>query len=334
MDITITFSDDATTEAVLTHWLFNSGSFVRSGQVIAEAMLDKVSLEVVAPIDGYLSIIVTDDQAFHSGDTVAVIGDQPQPSPTSMEQSEDLGAHDPKEFVPVTPAVRRFAKDRNIDLSAVQSAYPNQKLSIRLLEEWIQKPSSGSKIPWDTFRRTLIDNLRNPGAIPFTVHRKLVWPHSLEEHGLVLPVVCHAVQKSLGTHPRLHGWIDDEGFVQAPELAMGIAVSREQKLFVHTISPAPESFSAWQTALAQIKKGNLNLTHRPSFTVSNLGPWGIEYFTPVLSAPGVAILGVGALQADGLPVSLTVDHRWVDGVDAAQFLMEVSSQIMTIPAKK
>jgi pyruvate dehydrogenase E2 component (dihydrolipoamide acetyltransferase) len=64
-----------------------------------------------------------------------------------------------------------------------------------------------------------------------------------------------------------------------------------------------------------------------TITVSNLGAFGVEYFTPVLNLPQVAILGIGALsskmEACELPLSLTFDHRAADGADAARFLAEL-----------
>ena len=74
-----------------------------------------------------------------------------------------------------------------------------------------------------------------------------------------------------------------------------------------------------------------------TFTISNLGAFGIEHFTPVLNAPEVAILGVGSLtnapvERDGalalekrMGLSLTVDHQAVDGAPGARFLNELST---------
>jgi pyruvate dehydrogenase E2 component (dihydrolipoamide acetyltransferase) len=77
-----------------------------------------------------------------------------------------------------------------------------------------------------------------------------------------------------------------------------------------------------------------------TFTVSNLGMYGVDGFTPIVNPPEVAILGVGRIRehpvpaADGrvawrsmVPLSLTVDHRAVDGVPAAQFLAAVASRL-------
>jgi len=76
-----------------------------------------------------------------------------------------------------------------------------------------------------------------------------------------------------------------------------------------------------------------------TFTVSNLGAFGIEYFTPIINLPQCAILGIGAIRQepimdgsevvnkDQLPFSLTFDHRIVDGAPAAKFLQTLCQLI-------
>jgi pyruvate dehydrogenase E2 component (dihydrolipoamide acetyltransferase) len=68
-----------------------------------------------------------------------------------------------------------------------------------------------------------------------------------------------------------------------------------------------------------------------TFTISNLGAFGIRYFTPILNPPQVAILGVGAAAKDLagsiFPLSLTFDHRVNDGVVAATFLLSVQEHL-------
>jgi pyruvate dehydrogenase E2 component (dihydrolipoamide acetyltransferase) len=92
------------------------------------------------------------------------------------------------------------------------------------------------------------------------------------------------------------------------------------------------------------KKGSINpdliATEAASFTVSNLGGYGVEWFTPVLNLPQTAILGVGTIVprpkdlgsgvyafVPYMGLSLTYDHRSIDGGQATRFLKEVATQI-------
>ena len=105
-------------------------------------------------------------------------------------------------------------------------------------------------------------------------------------------------------------------------------------------------FSSVSKDLAQQAiAGNINpdLLSGATFTVSNLGGFGIESFTPLLNVPQVAILGVDAIfpravvNADGsfgveqrIGFSLTADHRVIDGADAARFLQDLASYVENI----
>jgi pyruvate dehydrogenase E2 component (dihydrolipoamide acetyltransferase) len=129
---------------------------------------------------------------------------------------------------------------------------------------------------------------------------------------------------------------------------LGLAVDTPRGLLVPTVLDASartlRDFSATTKALAaDCQAGTIapDLLTGATFTVTNLGSFGIEGFTPILNAPQTAILGVSAIvprptiDADGhvtgaerrLGLSLTADHRVVDGADAARFLSQLVSAI-------
>src|SRR4029077_6898335 len=127
------------------------------------------------------------------------------------------------------------------------------------------------------------------------------------------------------------------------EINVGLAVALEEGLMVPVLKRAdqlPLSAMAGETRrLAQAARtGKLSLPELEggTFTVSTLGTFGIDFFTPVITPGQVGILGVGRLrdsvrwEADDKPVrtqvltlSITFDHRAVDGAPAAQFLQTV-----------
>lgn len=123
---------------------------------------------------------------------------------------------------------------------------------------------------------------------------------------------------------------------------LGIAVDTERGLMVPTVFDAQRltlsELAKQAKTLAvdcQSGKANPDVLRGASFTISNIGPTGIESFTPVINPPQTAILGVCSLtkrvkEKDGTPVfypciplSLTIDHRAVDGAPAAKFLSEL-----------
>jgi len=123
---------------------------------------------------------------------------------------------------------------------------------------------------------------------------------------------------------------------------LGIAVDTEKGLMVPVIHEANKlSFEALnQKAKAQQQKAlNNQLKNEDinggTFAVTNLGGLGIDFFTPILNPPQVGILGVGKLQSYvdledtkvtqkwQLPLSITFDHRAIDGAPAARFLQTI-----------
>ncbi len=123
---------------------------------------------------------------------------------------------------------------------------------------------------------------------------------------------------------------------------LGIAVDTERGLMVPTVFDAQkltlsELAKQAKTLAADCQSGKANpdVLKGASFTISNIGPTGIESFTPVINPPQTAILGVCSLtkrvkEKDGspvfypcIPLSLTIDHRAVDGAPAAKFLSEL-----------
>src|SRR5690606_12135430 len=133
---------------------------------------------------------------------------------------------------------------------------------------------------------------------------------------------------------------------------LGIAVNTDRGLMVPVLKNADEySLSTLSKALKalieQCRNGKIDPEllsgNAASFTVSNLGSFGVEMFTPVLNLPQVAILGVNTitnrleqsssgeiLSIPYLGLSLTYDHRAIDGVPASIFLAEVKNQIETL----
>lgn len=161
-----------------------------------------------------------------------------------------------------------------------------------------------------------------------------------------LPFFIKAVQKALVNHPRLNASVEEDAIVQKKYYNIGVATDTPQGLIVPVLKDVDkmdikeitkrggelfEKTRERKMDLADLKGG--------TFTISNIGSVGGGYFTPILNYPEVAILGVGLFMdkvvvRDGqfvatkvVPLSLTYDHRVVDGSHAAAFIAEVISMI-------
>lgn len=162
-------------------------------------------------------------------------------------------------------------------------------------------------------------------------------------------IITRLVAGVLKRHPLLTGrWDEDAIVVPADdELHLGIAVDTKEGLLVPVVRNAgglslTDLADLSRRLVEQARAGQLVAAdmHGGVFTISNLGAFGIDAFTPIINLPEAAILGLGTIRRepvvldDGqivarhqLSLSLTIDHRIVDGAPAARFLQDVASAI-------
>ncbi len=152
-------------------------------------------------------------------------------------------------------------------------------------------------------------------------------------------MVLYAVSRVLPNHPEINANVVDNTFRKFKHANIGMAVDTDRGLLVPVIFGAEkltlaEMAQKTKEAAGKAREGKLAPDDMSggSFTVSNLGSMGVESFTPVINPPQTAILGVccttNRVKADGsvypaMGLSLTFDHRAVDGAPAAKFLKEL-----------
>lgn len=161
--------------------------------------------------------------------------------------------------------------------------------------------------------------------------------------------VCFAVIQALQKFPNLNSHCLGDAMRLFKAVNLGLAVDTERGLMVPAVPHADAmDIVTLSKALKKVaedsKKGSVNpdllSPEAASFTVSNLGGFGVEWFTPIINVPQSAILGVGTIVPrpkvlpDGayafvpyLGLSLTYDHRAIDGGEATRFLKQVAAEI-------
>ena len=164
--------------------------------------------------------------------------------------------------------------------------------------------------------------------------------------------VCFAVIKALQKFPNVNSHCLGDAMRIFKTVNLGCAVDTERGLMVPVIKNADELnivglSKELKKAADACKKGSFNpdllSAEAGSFTVSNLGGYGVEWFTPIINVPQSAILGVGTIVARPkdlgagvyafvpyLGLSLTYDHRAIDGGEATRFLKQVATEIETL----
>jgi pyruvate dehydrogenase E2 component (dihydrolipoamide acetyltransferase) len=159
--------------------------------------------------------------------------------------------------------------------------------------------------------------------------------------------IIRAIALALHHHPVVNASWSDEAITEHGEVHIGVAVSTPEGLITPVIRNADEKsvmdIAAEVRALAEKAK---NRKLKPdeyqgsTFTISNLGAWGIEEFTAIINPPNAAILAIGAAEAraivdanrqivvrDRMKVTLSCDHRIVDGAAGADFLRTLRQYI-------
>jgi pyruvate dehydrogenase E2 component (dihydrolipoamide acetyltransferase) len=161
-----------------------------------------------------------------------------------------------------------------------------------------------------------------------------------------LHLVIKATARALKEHPRMNAIQKEHEIELVQEINVGVAVSLQEGLMVPTIRRADEKH------LAELAKESRDLANKAregkasydevtgsTFTITNLGSYGIDAFTPIINSPQIGILGVGRVVEKPVVyqgeiakrammfLSLTFDHRVIDGAPAAEFLRTVTGHL-------
>lgn len=333
-------------EGKVSEWLKAVGDRVSKGEVIAVVESDKASFDVESPADGYLTHIhVEGGHTVAVGTAIGEVADQ-------MGMAESAAQTPQKPIrISATPVAKKLAQELGIDLSLVTATSSDgmiSKTDVQLFAD--QRHSNVASHTADSSQ----NNMRRAISAAVTSSWRSV-PHvALHSHANVdtlmnlesleiTPSIVRACALALVKHPSLNGWQLDAGFQASEASHLGISISLPSGVVNAVIHHAEKlsipSISQEIKTLAELAKTNQlkgkNMTGA-SFTVSNLGRWGVDSFAPIIDAPQVAILGVGRVQKVAvetesgelafqkqLSLTLVFDHRANDGVEAAQLLQSI-----------
>lgn len=276
-----------------------------------------------------------------------------------------------REGPPVTPAARRLARDLGVDLGSVRGTGPGGRITRQDVERAAAKAGAGGaapegagaaeRIPMVGARRTIAErmlrSLQSSAQITLTTEADVT--PLVERRKRLDPawqvtytdMVIEAVAGALRAHPLLNSRVEGDAIVLVPEVHIGVAVAVEHGLMVPVIrdadrKPLPAIAAEARSLAERARAGKLSPDELVggTFTITNLGPEGIDAFTPILNPPQAAILGVGRIVPKPavfngaicirslMHLSLTFDHRILDGAPAAAFLAEIVRRLQEGPS--
>ena len=302
--------------------------------------------------------------------TIEVQGADPI-SVAHVEAAAQQAKREPR--VKATPAARRMAADAGIDLEKLASDKPSGRIRLEDVEAVLAArapapeaptavPARGEVVSLTQIRRLvaqrMTESAHSTAAVTLNTEADATEMVTLRERlkasltsaSMIAPTYTDLLVKltsvALQEHPMLNAqWLDD-GILLPDAIHIAVAVDTEAGLLVPVIRNAPslsvqriaeESRSMVEKARArQLGPDDLQ---GGTFTITNLGMYGIDTFSPIINPPQCAILGVGrivgkpAVWNDQLvarkrmALSLTFDHRIVDGGAAARFLNTIREYV-------
>ncbi len=349
----VLYEVEAPASGTLAITLFDEGATVECGMAVA--VIAEVS-EDVATVAARYSQIKSALQPAHR--------DSPVTSPPPANQT---AAANPsrRDRHAASPVARKLASELGVDLDKIEGTGPGGRITREDVERGAKSPAtlqpaisasapSADRVAFRGVRKVIAErmhqSLRSSAQItiaaeadvtPATEFRARL---SCEFDFSYTDMMIHAVARALMRHPRMNARLNENGaeivvFVNAN---VGIAVALDEGLIVPVVNRA-ESKSLREIAVEsralgeKARAGNLKLEDVTggTFTITNLGMFGIDAFTPILNPGETGILGVGRIvekpavyrgeiaKRAVLWLSLTFDHRVLDGAPAAQFLQSV-----------
>ncbi|MGI2328980.1 dihydrolipoamide acetyltransferase family protein [Planococcus sp. YIM B11945] len=359
-------------ESLIVIWFVSEGDKVKEGDRLVEVQTEKAITEIEAEISGTIrDILVERGESVKAGEVLATIdpaGGVKEEDDYKKENVTQVKSQAAIEETPtveesnmrVAPGLRRLAKELAVQLPMVGGTGRNGKIT----EEDIRRAAAGNSleqseiqtnnlnegIPFEGIRaviaRRMTESLKDSAQLTITSWADVT---DLEEKKAAIDEVIGwtaligaAVAQTLPAHMALNAHVFEASVQPKSYIHLGFAIDTIQGLQVAVVRDAnkqtPADLHKTLMELAEkTRNGKLSVNESSgsTFTITSLGQYHIQFFTPIINPPEAAILGIGQIEPhlelrDGimaermrLPLSLTFDHRAIDGAPAAQFLSDL-----------
>jgi pyruvate/2-oxoglutarate dehydrogenase complex dihydrolipoamide acyltransferase (E2) component len=348
------------TEAEIARWLVAEGDHVEEDGPLVEVQTDKTTVEIPSPRAGtVLKILVAEGDVAPVGAVLVVIGEAGE----QLLRAVDAGAGgapasepivavvptDPTAAVRATPAVRQLAKELGVELIGLRGSGPGG----RIVEGDVRAAAGaattvGRRIPVRGIRRAIAEQVTR-------THREVPAVTFVEECdftgvdlSLLVALAIHASADALGRFPELNARLEGDEIVLLDRVDVGVAVQTDAGLVVPVVRRcdrlALDEIASEVRRLADgARAGTLSAEELrdSTFTVTSAGKLGGLFVTPLVNHPEVAILGLHRIDARPVVrggavvirqvgnVSVSFDHRVVDGARAAAFCLDVIERLQS-----
>jgi len=418
-DVVMPQMGESIVEGTLTKWLKKPGEHVERDEPLFEISTDKVDTEIPSPAAGTLrEVLVEEGKTVGINTVVARIEDgagngaapaakpaavtsaapppsapapqAPPPAPIPAAAPVAAAPEPAEPAGPLSPLVRKMARENNIDLSRVKGTGAGGRITRQDVEAYLAAgqapaaaparpapvqappaspgyvppaPASPAKVrvePMSTMRQKIAEHMvlsKRTSAHVTTIHRvdmtKVAKVRDRQKadfqarYGIsltYLPFVVRAAVEALRTYPIVNASIEGTNILYHNDINIGIAVALENGLIVPVIRNADErNVLGLQRSIVDLASRARSRQLKPdevqggTFSITNFGSFGSLVGTPIINQPQVAIMGVGAVTKEPVVIddaiairsmcylSLTFDHRLIDGALADQFTAKAKS---------
>ncbi len=354
-------------EGILVTWFVEPGARIREGDLVAEVQVEKTSAEVRAPAHGTIAeLLVEPGAVIVQGRPIATLNAveglvepvhtptlmSPEPPAAGTPASAPAAAAAPAgRPVAASPAARRLALELGVDLTSIAGTGPDGRIVEANVRAAAGEASSAGLVALTPMRRAIAERMRRGllEAAQLTITAEADVTALADElaassarsgqRATYTAAIVRASALALRHHPRAGAEWTGEGIRLPERIDIGVAVALDDGLVVPVVrDAATKSLEQLDAEVADLARRartaqlSEDETLGAVFSVTNLGSYRVDAFTPLLNPPQAAILGIGRARprpavVDGTIVvrtlvvlSLTFDHRVLDGAPAAAFL--------------
>ncbi len=346
---------ESITEGTLTKWLKQLGDTVERDEPLFEISTDKVDTEIPAPEAGTLAEVLVEEGATVEINTVVAriaggngaapvapeaakekTAPSPAPEPVTVAAAPEPAAEPPSSLGPLSPLVRRMAREHTIDPAQVNGTGAGGRITKKDVEAYLASrhaaPEALQPVPAAGPAKTRVEPMSNmrQKIAEHMVFSKQTSPHVSTVHRVdmtrvakmrgalknkfkerygfsltYLPFVIQAAAQALQDYPLVNSSIEGTNILYHNEINVGVAVALDNGLLVPVIRNADSlSVAGLQRAIVDLAGRARSRRLTPdevqggTFSITNFGSFGSVFAMPVINQPNVAILGVGAVTKE------------------------------------
>jgi len=330
------------TEGEVARWLVAEGDEIAEDAPLVEIQTDKTTVEIPSPAAGTVtSILVAAGEVVPVGTVLVVIGGDVSHEAPVRGRTPDVSGR-----VQATPLVRRLAEELGVDLAGVTPTGPAGRITEEDVRSAAGATGEGRREKVRGVRRQIVEHLtrahREVPAVTFVEECDF----SRVDLSRLLPIVLRAAAQTLPEFPELNARLEGDEIVYLDRYDLGVAVQTDQGLVVPVVRDCDtRSLEELRTDVDRLADRARTGTLEPgelrgsTFSVTSAGKLSGIFVTPLVNYPEVGILGIHRIAprpvvVDGSVVvrpmgnvSVTFDHRVVDGARAAAFALAVIARI-------